>query len=279
MLAQWEADDVYGRIRRRCRGPAALRAGRRPALCQRPDPPRPRRQQGPQGHGREVEDPVGLRRAVHPGLGLPRPAHRARGGEEARQGGQEARCREVPRGLPRATPVQQVDSQRRDFRRLGVLGDWDRPYLTLDPRFEANQVRGFAQHHRQRPRAPRLQAGALVPRLRLGAGRGGGRVRSTRPRPPSTSALPSSTPGLLPAARRATAVQPVPPLSIPIWTTTPWTLPANQAVALGPELTYVLVEATLATGRERLVLAADLADAALARYGATRCRDARGVPR
>ena len=41
--------------------------------------------------------------------------------------------------------LQQVDSQRRDFRRLGVLGDWDRPYLTLDPRFEAEQIRGFAR--------------------------------------------------------------------------------------------------------------------------------------
>ncbi len=39
----------------------------------------------------------------------------------------------------------QVDSQRRDFRRLGVLGDWDHPYLTLDPAFEAEQVRGFAR--------------------------------------------------------------------------------------------------------------------------------------
>ena len=41
--------------------------------------------------------------------------------------------------------LRQVDSQREDFKRLGVLGDWDNPYLTMDPKFEADQVRGFAQ--------------------------------------------------------------------------------------------------------------------------------------
>ncbi len=41
--------------------------------------------------------------------------------------------------------LRQVDSQREDFKRLGVLGDWDNPYLTMDPAFEASQVRGFAQ--------------------------------------------------------------------------------------------------------------------------------------
>jgi isoleucyl-tRNA synthetase len=62
------------------------------------------------------------------------------------------------------------------------------------------------------------------------------------------------------------------PLSVPIWTTTPWTLPANQAVALGAELPYVLVEATIDGAVERLVLAEGLAETALARWGASDVR-------
>jgi isoleucyl-tRNA synthetase len=58
--------------------------------------------------------------------------------------GQKLDAREF-RQACREYALRQVDSQREDFKRLGVLGDWDRPYLTLDPRFEAEQVRGFAQ--------------------------------------------------------------------------------------------------------------------------------------
>ncbi len=57
------------------------------------------------------------------------------------------------------------------------------------------------------------------------------------------------------------------PLSIVIWTTTPWTLPANRAVALHPELEYVVVQCEAAHGTERLILAEALHGAALLRYG------------
>ena len=66
----------------------------------------------------------------------------------------------------------------------------------------------------------------------------------------------------------ALACAPGAPVSIPIWTTTPWTLPANQAVALGGELPYVLVSVELDAGSAVLVLAEGLAEAALSRYGA-----------
>src|SRR5690606_1930208 len=58
------------------------------------------------------------------------------------------------------------------------------------------------------------------------------------------------------------------PVMVPIWTTTAWTLPANQAVAVGAELEYRLIEAELGNGPVRLVLATELAEAALSRYGA-----------
>ena len=165
--------------------------------------------------------------------------------------------------------LQQVDNQRRDFRRLGVLGDWDRPYLTLDPLFEAEQIRGFAKivanGHLLRGYKPVhwcldcrsalaeaeveyqdktsialdaafqvVDRGALYERVGIAG---------------------SAPAGAFPA--------------IPIWTTTPWTLPANQAVALGPELSYVLVEAEREGRSDLLVLAEGLAAAALSRYGVT----------
>jgi isoleucyl-tRNA synthetase len=65
--------------------------------------------------------------------------------------------------------ASQVDGQREDFKRLGVLGDWDRPYLTMLPRYEAEQP--------QRSPDAGLQARALVPRLPFFAGRGRGGVR------------------------------------------------------------------------------------------------------
>ena len=160
--------------------------------------------------------------------------------------------------------LQQVDSQRRDFRRLGVLGDWDHPYLTLDPRFEAEQIRGFARI---------IENGHLL--------RGYKPVHWCLD---CRSALAEAEVEYLDKSSIALdarfevvdedlfyqrlGLRAAGPVSIPIWTTTPWTLPANQAVALGPELPYVLVEAQLDTGAVLLVLAEGLAEAALRRYGA-----------
>ncbi len=72
---------------------------------------------------------------------------------------------------------KQVDAQRKDFKRLGVLGDWDHPYLTMAPRFEAEQLRAFALIIKNGHLYKGLQAGALVPELPLGAGGSGSRVR------------------------------------------------------------------------------------------------------
>ena len=72
---------------------------------------------------------------------------------------------------------KQVDAQRADFKRLGVLGDWDHPYLTMMPRYRGRAAARLRAHHQERPRVQGLQAGALVLELPLGARRGGGRVR------------------------------------------------------------------------------------------------------
>jgi isoleucyl-tRNA synthetase len=75
--------------------------------------------------------------------------------------------------LCRAFATEQIANQKKDFQRLGVLGDWDNPYLTMAPGNEADEIRVLGQGLR----LPRPEAGQLVLRLRLGARRGRGRVR------------------------------------------------------------------------------------------------------
>ncbi len=160
--------------------------------------------------------------------------------------------------------LQQVDSQRRDFRRLGVLGDWDRPYLTLDPRFEAEQIRGFARiiknGHLLRGYKP--VHWCLDCRSALAEAEVEYADRTSIALDAGFDVVDAA------ALYQRLGLAPGAAVSIPIWTTTPWTLPANQAVALGGELPYVLVRAELDGGPVVLVLAEGLAEAALLRYGA-----------
>ena len=108
------------------------------------------------------------------GLPIEHQIEKARGKEVKGLGPREFRqaCREYA--------MSQVEAQRVDFKRLGVMGDWDRPYMTMQPFYEAEQLRAFAQILRNGHIYKGLQAGALVPGLPLGARRGGGRVRGSR---------------------------------------------------------------------------------------------------
>ena len=81
------------------------------------------------------------------------------------------------RAACREYAYKQVDAQRTDFKRLGVLGDWEHPYLTMDAALRGGAAARLRPHHQQRPCVQGLQAGALVPELPLGAGRSRGRVR------------------------------------------------------------------------------------------------------
>jgi isoleucyl-tRNA synthetase len=161
--------------------------------------------------------------------------------------------------------LEQVDSQRRDFVRLGVLGDWANPYLTLDPRFEAAQVRGLARIIAN----GHLQRGAKPVHWCLDC-RSALAEAEVEYLDKTSSAIdvrfPVADPGEFYARVRVTAVAGA-RVSIPIWTTTPWTLPANRAVALGPDIEYQVLAVTTPAGREVLVLAAELVPAVLARCG------------
>ena len=177
--------------------------------------------------------------------------------------------------LCRAYATEQIARQKADFRRLGVLGDWDDPYLTMAPQNEADEIRALGVL---------LAKGYVYRGLKpvnwcfdCGSALAEAEVEYEDRR---DAAIDVGFP-LDDAEReklaRAFALEAPPqgPVMAVIWTTTPWTIPANQALNLHPDFEYALVE----TPRGALVLAAELKDACLARYkleGRTRatCRGA-----
>ena len=169
------------------------------------------------------------------------------------------KCREYAR--------EQIDVQRKDFKRLGVLGDWDKPYQTLDFHFEANEIRALAKvvenGHLLRGVKPVywcFDCGSALAEAEI--------EYQDKTSPAVDVAYAARNPQQVSRAFGSELPEGV-EVAIPIWTTTPWTLPASLAISLGPELEYVLVEgpAKADGGRRWLVLAEALAGKALARYG------------
>lgn len=158
---------------------------------------------------------------------------------------------------------KQVAKQKADFVRLGVLGDWDNPYLTLAPKFEADQLRAFAQMIKR----GHLQAGHKPVHWCFDC-RSALAEAEVEYKDKTSPAIDVRFKAVDSAAVVAAFGAETPlPVSLVIWTTTPWTLPANQAVALNAELEYVLVEVDLGTGNEVVVLAQGLLGDVLERWG------------
>ncbi len=167
-------------------------------------------------------------------------------------------CREFAAG--------QVDIQRADFQRLGVLGDWNDPYITMAKRYEAEQLRAFAaiirRGHLMRGFKP--VHWCLDCRSSLAEAEVEYEERTSPAidvRFPVVDALDAARRFGLTSAELAGA-------AVAIWTTTPWTLPANQAVSLHPAYDYVLVELDREDGTERLVVAEALLESFAQRVGA-----------
>ncbi len=171
------------------------------------------------------------------------------------------------RAACRAFAREQIDLQRADFIRLGVLGDWDRPYLTMDAAYEAEQIRAFGRivHNGHLYRGAKPVHWCLDCRSALAEAEVEYEERTSPAVDVAFRVL-----DLRDLERRigqpAGALGEL-PVSLVIWTTTPWTLPANEAVALRAGFRYSLVEVESAAGRERLVLASELRETCLARYG------------
>src|SRR5580693_771315 len=173
------------------------------------------------------------------------------------------------RAACRAYAQEQIDLQRADFKRLGVLGDWDHPYRTMDPSYEAQQLRAFGKVIRNghlykgvKPVHWCLDCRSALAEAEVEYQEHTSPAIDVAFRVVDSRALADRVE--LPSGTLAGA-----PFDVVIWTTTPWTLPANQAVALRGEFRYVLVEADKDGERYHFILAADLLDSCLQRYGMT----------
>ncbi len=157
------------------------------------------------------------------------------------------RCREYARSW--------VDVQREEFRRLGVSGAWDDPYLTMSRAYEAEIVETFADL---------VEAGYVYRGLRPihwcvvdGTALAEAEIEYHPKSSPSVTVIlplredPHGVFGVGSKGARTDAGEGPPP-GVLIWTTTPWTIPANRAVVVHPDLDYVLVD----TARGRLLWAA-----------------------
>lgn len=161
----------------------------------------------------------------------------------------------------------QVENQKKDFIRLGVLGDWDNPYLTMNYETEANIVRALGRI---------VENGHLVKGFKpvywsvVGASALAEAEVEYQDKQSYTIDVRFAAvePEFWLRAFGAAEASGL-PLSVVIWTTTPWTLPANQAVCLNASLDYALLRCTVSAerGEELLVIAADLQDDVMARYG------------
>ena len=262
MLAEWEQSDLYGRIRAASHG--------RPRFLLHDGPPYAN---GPIHLGHAVNKILkdiivkahqldGFDAPYVPGWdghGLPIEQQvekkHGRPGQKLDAAAFRAACR--------AYANEQVNLQRVDFKRLGVLGDWDHPYLTMDSRYEAHQIRLLGRiianghlYKGVKPvhwcfdcRSALAEAEVEYEDHTSTAIDVAFRVLDNRDFETRIGA---------PAGSLGNT-----PIDIVIWTTTPWSLPANQAVALNADFDYVLVH----TPGRSLVLALQLAEECVARYG------------
>jgi isoleucyl-tRNA synthetase len=168
--------------------------------------------------------------------------------------------------------AKQVEGQRADFKRLGVLGDWDNPYLTMDHQFEADIIRSLgrivANNHVQKGYKPVhwcTDCGSALAEAEVEYQDKDSFAIDVRFYVIDQTDLESRC-HHVPEGCGEGAV------SMVIWTTTPWTLPANQAVALNPSLEYALVEYDGRYGKERLVIAEAMLKDVMDRYGVEQYR-------
>jgi len=156
--------------------------------------------------------------------------------------------------------ARQVETQKSDFVRLGVMADWQNPYLTMDFETEANIIRSLSKI---------VDAGHLYHGLMpvywcpvCGSALAEAEVEYQDKVSPAIDVMFHVADVADFAKRIDLTSGKIKDPSIVIWTTTPWTLPANEAVSLNAELEYVLVQA----GDKQLVLADELMESALTRY-------------
>ncbi|MBF2046694.1 MAG: isoleucine--tRNA ligase [Elainella sp. C42_A2020_010] len=134
--------------------------------------------------------------------------------------------------------LEQMAQQRDSFKKLGIWGDWNHPYLTMQPEYEAAQIRVFGQMALKGYIYRGLKPVYWSPSSRTALAE----AELEYPDEHTSRSVYAAFP-MVSLADSAAAFQPyLDKLGVAIWTTTPWTLPANLAVAVNPELTYAVVE-------------------------------------
>ncbi|EMW1015201.1 isoleucine--tRNA ligase [Serratia marcescens] len=158
--------------------------------------------------------------------------------------------------------AEQVEGQKKDFIRLGVLGDWDRPYLTMDFKTEANIIRALGKI---------ISNGHLLKGAKpvhwctdCGSSLAEAEVEYYDKTSPSIDVTFHAADAAAVAAKFGVSHFNG-TISLVIWTTTPWTLPANRAISLHPDFTYQLVQ----VDGQCLILAAELVESVMKRAGIT----------
>ncbi len=172
---------------------------------------------------------------------------------------------EQVRELCRAFAKEQVERQKADFIRLGVLGDWDNSYLTMNFQTEADIIRALGKIYQsgflyqgQKPVNWCIDCGSALAEAEVEY------EDKTSPAIDVGFVVESAADQLLQTAFGTNIPNGTKIYAI-IWTTTPWTLPANQAVSVHPDFDYELVQ----TPRGLLILASELKQACLERYELT----------
>ncbi|HGE8407672.1 TPA: isoleucine--tRNA ligase [Serratia marcescens] len=158
--------------------------------------------------------------------------------------------------------AEQVEGQKKDFIRLGVLGYWDRPYLTMDFKTEANIIRALGKI---------ISNGHLLKGAKpvhwctdCGSSLAEAEVEYYDKTSPSIDVSFHAADAAAVAAKFGVSHFNG-TISLVIWTTTPWTLPANRAISLHPDFTYQLVQ----VDGQCLILAAELVESVMKRAGIT----------
>lgn len=163
------------------------------------------------------------------------------------------------RELCRAYASEQVEKQKKDFIRLGVLGDWDNPYLTMDFKTEADIMRALGDIYKNgylyqgsKPVHWCVDCGSALAEAEVEYEDVNSPAIDVGFKVADTNLINNIFGSEVKGAVYAV-----------IWTTTPWTLPANQAVSVNAELIYALFEVKKG---KFIILAKDLLDACLKRY-------------
>jgi isoleucyl-tRNA synthetase len=165
----------------------------------------------------------------------------------------------------RAYAAEQIERQKKDFIRLGVLGEWDRPYKTMDFGNEADEIRALGKL---------LEKGYVYRGLKpvnwcfdCGSALAEAEVEYQDKRDPAIDVgFPFAEHQKIATAFGLSELPAQKGYCI-IWTTTPWTIPANQALNVHPEIDYALVQTERNGEAQLLILAKDLVEPCLQRYG------------